>query len=131
MWPVHLDSLLHRVMSKKPVTNAGIRTVTAVTMIQGGIKVLLQSSIKVIEDTATFVNEPHREKTSFCICENKDTDQLRGNRKADQRLCFHYTDSTIPLLSRSEISSCAARFMSDLVGNPEDRFSHDKAQILG
>ena len=42
---------------------------------------------------------------TFCICENKDADQLRGNREADQRLCFRYTDSTIPLLSKSEISS--------------------------
>ena len=38
-------------------------------------------------------------KLAFCICENKDADQLRGNREADQRLCFRYTDSTIPLLS--------------------------------
>ena len=44
-------------------------------------------------------------KPTFCICENKDADQLRGNREADQRLCFRYTDSTIPLLSKSEISS--------------------------
>ena len=44
-------------------------------------------------------------KPAFCICENKDADQLRGNREADQRLCFHYTDSTIPLLSKYEISS--------------------------
>ena len=29
-------------------------------------------------------------KPAFCICENKDADQLRGNR-----LCFRYTDSTI------------------------------------
>ena len=41
---------------------------------------------------------------TFCICENKDADQLRGNREADQRLCFHYMDSTILLLSKSEIS---------------------------
>ena len=34
-------------------------------------------------------------KPAFCICENKDADQLRGNREADQRLCFRYTDSTI------------------------------------
>ena len=27
-------------------------------------------------------------KPDFCICENKDADQLRGNREADQRLCF-------------------------------------------
>ena len=44
-------------------------------------------------------------KPTFCICENKDADQLRGNREADQRLCFRYIDSTIPLLSKSEISS--------------------------
>ena len=44
-------------------------------------------------------------KPDSCICENKDADQLRGNREADQPLCFRYTDSTIPLLSESEISS--------------------------
>ena len=44
-------------------------------------------------------------KPDFCICENQDADQLRGNREADQRLCFRYKDSTIPLLPKSEISS--------------------------
>ena len=44
-------------------------------------------------------------KPAFCICENKDADQLRGNREADQRICFRFTDSTIPLLPTSEISS--------------------------
>ena len=44
-------------------------------------------------------------KPDFCICKNKDADQLRGNREADQRLCFRYTDSTIPLLPKSESSS--------------------------
>ena len=44
-------------------------------------------------------------KPGFCICENKDADQLRGNREADQRLCFRYLDSTIPPLPKSEISS--------------------------
>ena len=43
-------------------------------------------------------------KPDFCICENKDADQLHGNREADQRLCFCYKDSTIPLLPKSEIS---------------------------
>ena len=56
-------------------------------------------------------------KPAFCICENKDADQLRGNREADQRLCFRYIDSTIPLLS-------------DLVGNPEGRFSHNEAHLF-
>ena len=44
-------------------------------------------------------------KPAFCICENKDADQLRGNREADQCFCFRYTDSTILLLPKSEISS--------------------------
>ena len=44
-------------------------------------------------------------KQTFCICENKDTDQLRGNREADLCLCFRYTDSTITLLPKSVISS--------------------------
>ena len=42
-------------------------------------------------------------KPDFCICENKDADQLRGYREADPRLCFRYTDSTIPLLPKSKI----------------------------
>ena len=44
-------------------------------------------------------------KPAFCICENKDADQLRGNREADQHLCFRYSDSMIPLLSKSKIPS--------------------------
>ena len=44
-------------------------------------------------------------KMAFCICENKDADQLCGNREADPRLCFRYIDSTIPLLPMYENSS--------------------------
>ena len=44
-------------------------------------------------------------KPAFCICKNKDADQLRGDREADQRLCFRYKNNTIPLLPKSEISS--------------------------
>ena len=74
-------------------------------------------------------------KPAFCICENKDTDQLCGNRTADQCLCFRYIDSAIPLLPKSLYKSlaffcgCTARFVSDLVGNLEDRFSYDAAHI--
>ena len=31
---------------------------------------------------------PVMRKPAFCICENKGTDQLHGNRAAHQRLCF-------------------------------------------
>ena len=34
-------------------------------------------------------------KPAFCICENIDADHYR---EADQRLCFRYTDNSIPLL---------------------------------
>ena len=44
-------------------------------------------------------------KLDFCICKNKNADQLRGNGEADQRLCFRYTDSTISLLPKSKISN--------------------------
>ena len=44
-------------------------------------------------------------KPTICIGENKGADQLHGNREADQCLCFRYSDSTIPLLLKSEISS--------------------------
>ena len=47
-------------------------------------------------------------KPDFCICENKDANQLRGNREADQRLCFRYTDSTISLLPKYAITSVLA-----------------------
>ena len=38
-------------------------------------------------------------KSAFCIWENKGTDLLLGNRAAIKCLCFHYIESTIPLLS--------------------------------
>ena len=33
-------------------------------------------------------------KPTICKGENKDADQLRSNREADQLLCFRYSDST-------------------------------------
>ena len=43
-------------------------------------------------------------KPTICIGKNKGADQLRGNREADQRLCFRYSDSTIPPPLNSKIS---------------------------
>ena len=77
-----------------------------------------------------IIIKPHYEKTGFGICEHKDADQLRSNCATDQCLCFHYTDRKMSLIPKSEISSlcvCTARFMSDLVGNPEDPFSHNES----
>ena len=62
-------------------------------------------------------------KPTICICETKGADQLRGNREADQRLCFRYSDSTVPLLLKRNFKilalffACTGRFVSDLFGN--------------
>ena len=72
----------------------------------------------------------------FCICENKDADQLRGDCEADQHLCFRYIDSTIPLLSKSEISSLWPSSVTVQPGlcrtwsKPERWFSHEAAQLF-
>ena len=58
-------------------------------------------------------------KPTFCICENKDADQLCGNREADQRLCFRYIDSTIILLSKSgERTGLVVRALDSGSGDP-------------
>ena len=54
--------------------------------------------------SATYF-EPYMKKPAFCICENKDTDRLQGNRAADQCLCFHYTGRNVTLVPKSKISS--------------------------
>ena len=48
------------------------------------------SSEKVNSNTKAYYNHMSlvMRKQGFCICENKDADQLRGNREADQHLCF-------------------------------------------
>ena len=59
-------------------------------------------------------------------------------READQRLCFRYMEGTIPLLSKfirnfkplAIFCICTTWFVSDLVGNPEDRFFHNEAGIV-
>ena len=61
-------------------------------------------------------------KPAFCICENNDADQLRGNREADQRLCFRYTDSTILQLPKSKISVGPDRKSRRPVGSYENNF---------
>ena len=45
--------------------------------------------------------EPHREKTGFLPIRKQ---RRRPYREADKRFCFRYTDSTISLLLKSEVS---------------------------
>ena len=70
------------------------------------------------------------EKTCFLHMQKQRFRSAALNRAADQRLCFGYIDSNIPSLHKSDIfCGCTAMFLSDLVGNQEDRFSHDTAHI--
>ena len=76
------------------------------------IRCAVKSTAEHYEHTYTYSRQCYKyymsrivRKPDFCLGENKGADQLRGNREADQRLCFRYSDSTIPLLLKSEISS--------------------------
>ena len=69
-------------------------------------------------------------KLAFCICENKGADKLRGNREADHRLCFRYTDSLIPLLPKSEISSLSPISMAAQPGLCRTRSKNPKTGFL-
>ena len=70
-------------------------------------------------------------KPAFCICENKDADQLRVIREGDQRLCFRYTDCQIPLLPKSEILSLqpSSVAVQSRLCRTGDRFSHNEAYL--
>ena len=75
---------------------------------------------------------------TFCICENKDADLLRGNREADQRLCFRYIDSTVQSLyflnPKFQASSHLLQLYSLVCAGPgrkpERWFSHDAAHLF-
>ena len=49
---------------------------------------------KIIPELSSNMSRVVR-KSAFCICENRDADQLRGSCAADQRLCFRFIDSTV------------------------------------
>ena len=60
-------------------------------------------------------------KPDFCLCEN-------SNCEADQRLCFRSLDSPFSTFIQNfkllaVLRDYTGRFVSNLVGNPEDRFS--------
>ena len=58
-----------------------------------------------LQETSRTVMSHVMRKSAFCICENKEADQLCGNRVDNQCLCFRYIDSTISLLPKSQDSS--------------------------
>ena len=75
-------------------------------------------------------------KPAFRIWENKDSDQLRGSHEAEIS-DFVFATQIVqslyflnPKVQASSFCGCTSRFVSDLVGTPEDRFSHNEAQKL-
>ena len=75
-----------------------------------------------------ILNEPRRERPGFfCICENKDADQLCSYHTADRHLCLRKIESTFLTRNFKHLTIIWAWFVPSLFGNPEDRFSHDEA----
>ena len=76
-------------------------------------------------------------KPAYCICENKDADQLCGNRTTDQRLCFRYTIVQFLYYLNLKFQAlvifcgCTAQFVSDWSETPKTGYiSHDEAHIM-
>ena len=73
------------------------------------------------------INEPHDEKNRFLPM----LKQRRSSASADQRLCFRYTDSTIPLLLKYETSSFYPSSVSAQAGSCLTWSERPKAVFLG
>ena len=74
-------------------------------------------------------------KPTFCICKNKDVDQLCGNREADQRLFATQIEQSLFFLNpKFQASSHLLQLYSLIcVGpgrKPECWFSHDAAHMF-
>ena len=76
-------------------------------------------------------------KHTFCICKNKDADQLRGNREADQLLCF-LLQGIVKFFYFLNLKFQASSLLLSLhrpvcirpVQNPHCWFSHDAAHCV-
>ena len=82
-------------------------------------------------------NQPHHEEIRFAICEQQRHRSACASTQSDQRLCFslprEYNTSACYIQNFKTLASFwswATRFESQLVGNPEDRFSRDEAQFI-
>ena len=90
----------------------------------------LQSGEASLDIQCKFVlNMSHLvRKPTICIGENKDADQLRGNREADQRLCFRYLN---PKFQASGSFLCLYRLVCvGPVRKPHCWFFHEAAHII-
>ena len=93
--------------------------------------VFLRSSLKMVGlHMSRLMGKP-----TICISENKDADQLRGNREADQRLCFasRIVQFLFYLNLKFQASSSFLRLYRPVcvgpVRKPHCWFSHEAAHI--
>ena len=87
-------------ISAKKTHNKGSRTRPIMSTL------MPRSGIPVICSRATLSCD-----SSYCICENKGVDQIRGNHTFDQCLCFCYVDRAIPLHPKSEIFHASSHLL--------------------
>ena len=66
-------------------------------------------------------------KPDFCICENQDTKLISAFVFATRIVQSLFLNPKFQAFSH--LCGSTARFVWDLVGNPEDRFSHNEAQL--
>ena len=85
----------------------------------------------------TLIYEPCHEKTCFSHVRTTKVQISLRIRASDQHLCCsllrQYNTSSFYIQNFKTLASfcgCTARFESQLVGNPSDRFSRDVAHIL-
>ena len=75
------------------------------TLLKHRVRLTTAAAILMTTAGEPKLYEPPHGETNNLHMRNNDADQLRSNCEADQRLYFRYTDSTISLLLKSEISS--------------------------
>ena len=91
----------------------------------------MDKNIDKLNLSGCVTNERRHEKTCFLHMRK----QRRRPAVRDQRLCFHYIDSTNPQLPKSEISSLRLSSVAVKLGlcrtwsDPKDRFSRGEPQI--
>ena len=76
-----------------------------VLVIHVGMQVSHDAVKFLLFHTPTNFNEPRYEKTRFLHMRKQRRRSALRSREADQRLCFRYMDSRIPLLPKSKFQA--------------------------
>ena len=90
------------------------------------IQMFLQNETLLHKQMSPYRFEPRHEKTGLLPNMRK-----QRRRSASQYSVTYYNFSSFSIRNFKLLVTCActARFVSDLIGNPEDRFSRDVAHL--